>query len=442
MTVFISSGLLFYLLNVFTPICADDFSYVYSFATGERISSLPDIFISQYTHYFTMNGRSVLHFLAQLFLWMGKPVFNVINTFAFLGLCVLIAYLSFGSIKKIPFIWVIAIYLTLWIVTPGFGDSFLWLTGAANYLYGILFICLYLIPFRKYTSSAKTKDCPFFSLKQLLLAIGYFCAGWIAGWTNENTGPALCGIVFLFLLYFKLIHRQWRLWMFTGWTGNIIGSLFVILCPAQKNRLDNYGGLASISELIVRATKIIYYAWQYLLPVLLFWTILAIIFWEQNHKLSHKEKQVKAAPSLILGCGAMASTLAMAAAPYFPLRAWSGIVVLLLVSAGMLLAEINFSFAWMKKITAAVVSMMMVTFAFTYATAFLDIHRVYQEDNARTAYVLSEKEKGNLDITVPAIYGETRYSTYSKDGDLDMDPTHWRNVQMAEYYEVNIIRKK
>ena len=138
-----------FILNCLTPLCADDFTYTRSYATGEKLSSVWDIVLSQYAHYFSTNGRSVLHFLGQLFLYLGKPVFNVINTVAYIGLCVLIVYVSFGRWSNTIPAWAVAVHIGLWMLTPGFGDSFFWLIGAANYLYGILLICLYLIPFRK-----------------------------------------------------------------------------------------------------------------------------------------------------------------------------------------------------------------------------------------------------------------------------------------------------
>ena len=46
-----------------------------------RIASWHDLFISQWSHYFTWSGRTVNHTIAQFFLWMGKDIFNVFNAF-------------------------------------------------------------------------------------------------------------------------------------------------------------------------------------------------------------------------------------------------------------------------------------------------------------------------------------------------------------------------
>ena len=66
-------------LNAYTPLMMDDYDYSFSWATGERLAGVMDIFASQWAHYAIWGGRSVTHFLAQLFLYLGKPVFNIAN---------------------------------------------------------------------------------------------------------------------------------------------------------------------------------------------------------------------------------------------------------------------------------------------------------------------------------------------------------------------------
>lgn len=63
-------GLLIYYLNVHTTMIVDDYGYSFSLVTGKRIASVQDIVISQYKHYFSWGGRSVVHFLAQYFLML------------------------------------------------------------------------------------------------------------------------------------------------------------------------------------------------------------------------------------------------------------------------------------------------------------------------------------------------------------------------------------
>lgn len=102
-------GSLFYLMNMYTPICGDDYLYSFyltpvaakSFFEGasigfeQKISSFTDVIFSQYNHYFYVNGRTIPHILEQSFagLW-GENCFNLINVFAFLLLNMLVIWIS------------------------------------------------------------------------------------------------------------------------------------------------------------------------------------------------------------------------------------------------------------------------------------------------------------------------------------------------------------
>ena len=80
-------GFLFYVLNYYTPLYADDYSYSFSASTGERMESIFQIVDSQIGHYQNTNGRSITHSLAQMFLLAGDDVFNFTNVIFFLHPC-------------------------------------------------------------------------------------------------------------------------------------------------------------------------------------------------------------------------------------------------------------------------------------------------------------------------------------------------------------------
>ena len=189
----------FYIFNLYTPLYADDYSYSVSFLTQKRITCIYDIFISQIAHYQTMNGRSITHFLAQLFLYLGKPTFNIINSFVFILLIYLIYFHSYGTFKNFKISWFLLINFILWALTPAFGQSFLWLTGSSNYMYGIFIILIFLIPYRISLNDNYIKQNNNLIIDIIKNIVCLF-AGFIAGWTNENTGVALIFIIFLILI--------------------------------------------------------------------------------------------------------------------------------------------------------------------------------------------------------------------------------------------------
>lgn len=126
-----------YILNLNTPLVYDDYFYLYITNSDTKINGLLDILHSQIVHYFNINGRFTLHILVQLFLWLGKPLFNIINTFVYIILTFLIYFHCVGLTKK-SLAFYIMINILLWFCVPDFGQCILWLTGSINYMWGVV----------------------------------------------------------------------------------------------------------------------------------------------------------------------------------------------------------------------------------------------------------------------------------------------------------------
>ena len=102
---------IFMLRNFLLPLFADDYSYAFiwdgknkgnlirGIGKRERVKSIKDILISQYSHYLTWSGRFVAHFFVQLFILIGKKFFNVINTLIFISVIFLIYWLGTGKVS-------------------------------------------------------------------------------------------------------------------------------------------------------------------------------------------------------------------------------------------------------------------------------------------------------------------------------------------------------
>ncbi|MFI3237937.1 MAG: DUF6056 family protein [Lachnospiraceae bacterium] len=138
-----------YVLNVLTPMIADDYNYCFSFSSGVRITNLSEIVSSMNGHYYSMNGRIYAHTLAQIFLLMGMGIFDVLNTFAFiaLGYCMYRMVLVHGEHK-----WSLLaiLYTAMFMCIPAFGQTMLWLVGSSNYLWTTLTMLVFLLPYRYY----------------------------------------------------------------------------------------------------------------------------------------------------------------------------------------------------------------------------------------------------------------------------------------------------
>ena len=189
-------GVMFYLLNLYTPLYADDYKYLFGFGDNQgRIENLTDIAVSQYSHYFNMNGRIATHSLAQLFLLIGKPAFNIINTFAFILLGIIIYYHAYLSIRRVRVLPLLFVFFALFISTPKFGQSYLWVTGASNYLYGPIITLIFLVPYRISFSKSINNPLPV----SIVSAVLMFILGVVAGNANENNGILAVVVSFTYL---------------------------------------------------------------------------------------------------------------------------------------------------------------------------------------------------------------------------------------------------
>lgn len=108
--VFLICLVYFFFCNYFFPMMSDDYaiSFVWDGNHGgniagiqprhmwQRIESISDIFTSLASMYMTWGGRMESWFIAQFFLWLGKPIFNVFNTIIFCIFMLLIARISLG----------------------------------------------------------------------------------------------------------------------------------------------------------------------------------------------------------------------------------------------------------------------------------------------------------------------------------------------------------
>lgn len=441
MLVFLMTGALFYLLNYHTPLYADDFVFIYSRYTGKKVGSLKDIFESLYSFYFSGNGRIVDHFFAQLFLFLGKRIFNFVNTFAFLTLGVLIFYHGTDRRLKENVSLLFFIYCALFVLTPAFGQSFLWLTGASNYLYGIELILFYLIPYR---FIIKTKDERQEKSLYLTIAkgIGMLFLGLLAGWTNENTGIALIVMVFSYFIYYKMRKIKLKSWMICGWVGNIIGYALLLLSPGEWLRLDSTGKVSilyALKNIIYISFKLV----EYLGPLLILFTVMVFLYIYPQMPIKSIRKFLCQELStrflmFMYMVGFFGATYSMIVAPYFPGRAWSGPLVLLIISFLLFYTNIIPEYArkFITYLQIILVTGIVVFCLPIYIIAVRDLREIDLQNKTRIEII--EKTIANNQDTayIPVIKSDSKYSCFEKNGDLELNPEFWPNPDIAKYYGI------
>lgn len=254
-------GVLFYLMNLYTPLTSDDFLYSFyltpvaakSFLVGpfcgfeQKILSIADIFSSQYNHYFYTNGRTVPHLLEQLFAGLiGKKYFNVLNVFFLLFLNLLIVWLSDRS-KMYSFSYWVTAFLLLWLLLPYPGDIFLSMVCAINYLWSAVFCLSFLVVYNK----IKYVENVHWVVAGLLFLIGL-----ISGWTHEALSIGISGGLFLYYcMHYERIRKPEVLMV----VGFGVGTLLICLSPAAHERaLVGYSSLGETIMMIAGELRAFY----------------------------------------------------------------------------------------------------------------------------------------------------------------------------------------
>ncbi len=422
-----------YALNAATPMIADDFTFAYVFRTTDRVRSIADILHSQWVFYLTRNGRIVGGFFAQLAVLMGKPAFNVANSLAFLAL-VLLVYFNANGLRRIRVSLLIAIPLLLWFALPSFGQSMLFVAAASNYLWLSVLVLLALLPFRIHAEwSYAIPDT-------LPLALAMAPIGVLAGFTNENVGPTLVLLLAAFLVYYRRTRVAIPKWAVTGTASALLGAALLVGSSGNYATLSELGSTASsptaavLLDRFATVTHAIFLDNLFALAVL--FAVLALIVWD---------RQEGSRGSVAVGClylgAAFVAAYAMVLSPFFPPRAWTGILVFAITAVGVVYSALDLESALARRLVVVVVTagvvMFAVRFAYVYTADLLVTSRKWDE---RIAAIEAAKARGDLEVVVPRIEALTTYNAGYGIEDLSLRPDEWPNADMARYFGLVSIR--
>jgi hypothetical protein len=349
--------LLFLLLNIYTPLVSDDYSY------SIGINSVLDILKSQYNSFFNWGGRNPAHFIAQFWLLLGKPFFNIANTLIYCVFIFLIQFHITGNIKKLsPWLFLV-INIFLWLFVPAWGQNFLWLIGSCNYLWTTVLVLLFLVPFRKKYNDSK------FSLN-LFQSILLFITGILAGWSNENSGAA---ILFLLIAYFiiKIIRKdQFALFEIIGAIGFLIGFSLLIAAPGNYVRAE-----------VIRELGLGYMNDPFLVKYIKRFVVITRIF-IKNHgfllmfisiilgfdHVYHQKRKLPAF-SYFYALAGLTSVYSMLLSPVFPDRAFLIVLVFSVITLGNVLVQMKLKLPIIIKRNAGVLIIMVLI---PLASSFFD----------------------------------------------------------------------
>lgn len=413
-------------LNFLTPLLADDYSYGLNLA-NKKLTGIIDIYNYQIWHYFNWGGRTIAHTFAQTLLMFPKAIFNIVNSIIYTCLVYLI-YLhgKLNRREKNPrnSYLILLIHLILWFIIPVFGQSFIWLIGSCNYLWTTVIVVYFLLLFRK-----NEKENKWYKI------IIMFLIGILAGWTNENTSAGLIVILFSTLIIDKITTKKWNLTKtkVAGIVGSLIGFVLMICAPGNYVRNAAFkDDTFIIIKFIKRAIDITGNAEIYILPLIIAIIILISL------KIYHKKKIEKEVTPFILG--GFAATYSMVAAPQFPERSWTGVIVYLIIALVILVYDFEKIHRIYKFILVDFCIILSIIFIGEYLNAARDINNLRNTWNEREKII----EKSNKN----QIFKFYRYETTNNKNpsyglsDIGNDYKVWPNSSIAKYYGIKGIKSK
>ncbi|WP_029903947.1 DUF6056 family protein [Prevotella sp. 10(H)] len=425
-------SVLIFIFNYLFPNYVDD--WIYSFVYGEyplrRVSSLSDIFIGQYNHYFKWGGRSVVHVIAQILLVLPPFLQDVLNTIVFL-LFIFAIYRIANYNNKINAYLFIFITILLWFYTPVLTHDILWITGSANYLWSCLlllaFIYPYYLTYRTEHNKGKNKSLKF---------IGFLFLGILAGWTNENMAAAMIFMTGVFCIYFwkKNIMQKWAV---SGLVGLCIGFIIMVAAPGNYVRMEGLNVVQnSFADMIISRLQLLVVMYHHCMyqVFILYVVMLLIAIWQYKKGLVNR-KNIDI--SVLFVVTAHIAMLAFIGTPVFPLRAMFGVVAFMIVAIAILYANISFVSISSRLANLCVVLLISVAFIYNYYRIYPSISLISETFSEREKFLKEQQEEGIEDIVFKGKIG-IHYKFEFQDLSEDVnDPV---NVYYAAFYGVRTVK--
>lgn len=403
---------------------ADDYIYRFVYHNSgvmphmEKTTTLT-IPYSMYNHYMNWNGRFVAHSVVQYFMQFDtKLVFDICNSLIFVVLLLLInKFATKLSGKKYNVFILPLIFFFTWFYIPYFGQTVLWVSGSGNYLW----MSIIYLGFILYNLTNR----------ELTVTNGIIAAilGFLAGASNENSGPAAVLIVLLFMIKRFIRDHKVNLNSAISVIFSGIGFILMMMSPGTQKRGEIHRTWKLISDHIQGINMfIISKFWLvYLLVVILL--VVAIIM---------KKISMDGIWSVVFFViGHFAAIYAMAFSPEYPVRTFFGGVIFLGISLFILVYSI---FSEMKVTPFVVSAVLSICFVFSFIPAYHDISiSYYQVEQQYNAFNAAKKD-GLKDARVALMTKrQSEYNAYNGTLSLDESSKSWMNVWEAKFFGIDKI---
>ncbi len=412
-----------FIYNYMTPLLSDDLLQL-----NMTYDSVFGFVKAEWSNYMSWNSRFFPQLIMRAFMCVPKSVFNVLNSFCFIYLILLI-YWNIDARKKYDFVMFGLTSLFVWLFSVSFGQTVLWESGACNYLWSACIILSMVSLYRyKCKNTATIKH-------STMLAVGMFVLGVISGWCNENTS----GGAFLVLLYtyitYRMTHKKKekrRPWMLTGLLGMLVGIGFMVMSPGAKARSVQVAAEErhfGVMRYLARFLQINLCVEKYLF---LFVGIVVIIV---GLKIYQGKKFYEIESPIVFVLGGLCTCYALILTPTPMDRAYFGATIFAMIAALQAIALIDKTemVLYTFKYTGTII--LTLYFFFVYCECGADLMRIKIFLAERDAYVQEQKAMGNKNLTVmeinPEFENDYTFAVYS---DVKDDSEEFANQIYKIYY--------
>lgn len=197
----------------------------------EKVTTVKQCFSSQVNHYIYSNGRSIVHFLQQLFTGViGLQSFYILNAIVFASTILMLICLSVPQEKRRNlFLWQLTI-ISIFYLFPFQWRLFLSYNYSLNYLWPMAGALGVMLLFRRFITDPHIG---------ILSAILTGLLGLLTGWSHEAVAiPLSVGLLVYVVTHRAVFKRGMTLLLGSLWTGTIIQSV----APGNLSRFFQSSG--------------------------------------------------------------------------------------------------------------------------------------------------------------------------------------------------------
>lgn len=438
--------LVMFILNSLSQKSIGD-DYVYSFIweghslyvplseDARRVQSFGDIFESLYLYFLTWGGRILAQGLAMFFLWMPGWVYDLTGS---LSVSLMVLVILWGAhegkvTKDISPKAIAFAFFFIWFYPLTFVQVIIWIDGAGNYLFPLLFLLLFLLPFiRHYFADGKVEF-------PLWLNPAIFLLGLLGGNSNENV---VCWIG-LSLLIYMVYCRKYRIlasWMVWGLIGLGLGYALLMLAPGNFMRLQESQETLGMIYLDIKHWLLIVLALIWEIPLLIY--LMRVYRKRKKFSLQGRERKYFHLALWLISLDVF-SLMIMLFSPEFPNRStFPGMIFVVFAATVMFrlsdLCTVSVFSGKVKKLFCAVGALYFIITFSVSLYCYIGLNQ-YMNSLIKRAEELSGQ--GQVLYVEPAPYPGRNWAMASGNHlysiRFDKNMNNWKNVSFARYYNLS-----